>query len=99
MAKFQVIGETRYSKEELTTVIVRHLRSRLSEIKQQILDLEKTINGLERKYGVGWEAFRERFRRKELGEEADLDYVDWHAAGELLVELRKERDMLAEVLS
>lgn len=99
MAKFQVIGETRYSKEELTTVIVEHLRSRLSEVKQQISDLEKTIDDLERRYGVGWEAFRERFGRGELGEEADLDYVEWHAAVELLGELCKERDMLTEVLS
>lgn len=99
MAKFQVTGETKYSKEELTTIIVGHLRSRLSDIKQQILDLEKTIDGLERKYGVGWEAFRERFGRGELDEEADLDYVEWHAAAELLKELCRERDMLTEVLS
>ena len=61
--------------------------------------MEKTIDDLERRYGVGWEAFRERFGRGELGEEADLDYVEWHAAVELLGELCKERDMLTEVLS
>jgi phage-related minor tail protein len=94
-----VIGETRYSKQELTAVIVEQLRSRLSEIEQQISDLEKTVDGLERKYGVGWEVFRERFGSGELGEEADLDYVEWHAAVELLEQLRRERDMLVEVLS
>ena len=94
-----MIGETRYSKQELTAVIVEQLRSRLSEIEQQISDLEKTVDGLERKYGVGWEVFRERFGSGELGEEADLDYVEWHAAVELLEQLRRERDMLVEVLS
>ncbi len=98
LAKFQVVGETRYSKEELTTVIVEHLRGRLSVIKQQISGLERTIESLEGKYGVSWEAFRERFGRGELGEDADLDYVEWHAAVELHRELRKERDMLTEVL-
>ncbi len=99
MARLQVTGETKYSKKELTIVIVEHLRSRLSEVKQQISDLEKTIDDLERKYGVGWEAFKERFKRGVLSDEADLDYVEWHAAVELLGELCKERDMLAEVLS
>ena len=99
MAKFQVVGDTKYSKEELATVIMGHLRSRLSEIELQILDLRKTIEGLEKKYGVSWEAFREKFVRSELGEDADLDYVEWHAAVELLRELSRESDMLAEVLS
>jgi len=98
LAKLQVVGETKYSKEELTTVIVEHLRGRLSEIEQQILELEKTVDILQRKHGVVWEAFSERFGKGELGEDADLDYVEWHAAVELLRELRKERDMLTEVL-
>ena len=99
MAKFQVVGETKYSKEELTTVIVEHLKGRLSEIEQQVQELEKTVDILQRKYGVVWDVFGERFRKGELGEDADLDYVEWHAAVELLGELRKERDMLTEVLS
>jgi len=99
LAKFQVVGETKYSKEELTTVIVEHLKGRLSEIEQQMQELEKTVDILQRKYGVVWDVFSERFRKGELGEDADLDYVEWHAAVELLGELRKERDMLTEVLS
>ena len=98
MAKFQVVGETKFSKEELTAVIVEHLRGRLSEVERQILKLEETVDVLQGKYGVGWEAFSERFGRGELGEDADLDHVEWHAAVELLGELRRERDMLTEVL-
>jgi len=94
-----VVGETKYSKEELTTVIVEHLKGRLSEIEQQMQELEKTVDILQRKYGVVWDGFSGRSRKGELGEDADLDYVEWHAAVELLGELRKERDMLTEVLS
>lgn len=99
MAKFQVVGETKYSKEELTAVIVEYLRGRLVEIKKQISELEKTVDFLQRKYGAAWDVFSEKFRKGELGEDADLEYVEWHAALELLSELRRERDMLTEVLS
>lgn len=99
MAKFQVVGETKYSKEELTAVIVEYLRGRLVDIERQISDLESVVDFLQRKYGVAWEVFSEKFRKGELSEDADLDYVEWHAAVELLSELRKERDMLTEVLS
>jgi len=98
LAKFQVVGETKYSKEELTTVIVQRLKGRLSEIKRQMQELENTVDVLQRKYGVMWEVFSEKFRKGELGEDADLDYVEWHAAVELLGELRREKDMLTEVL-
>lgn len=99
MAKFQVVGETKYSKEELTAIITEYLKVRLAEIEQRIAELEKTVDVLQRKYGVTWEVFSEKLRKGELGEDADLDYVEWHAAVELLRELRKERDMLTEVLS
>ena len=99
MAKLQVIGETKYPKEELTSVIETHLRSNLHEIQRQITELEETANRLERKYAAGWEDFQEKFMKKELGEDADLDYVEWQATTELLKELSKERDLLTEVLS
>lgn len=99
MAKFQVVGETKYSKEELTAVIVEYLRDRLVDIERRISELEGIVDFLQRRYGVAWEVFSEKFRKGELSEDADLDYVEWHAAVELLSELRKERDMLTEVLS
>lgn len=99
MAKLQVIGETKYPKEELTRVIERHLKSKLHEIQCQITELDETVNKLERKYGIGWEDFQEKFMKRELGEDADLDYVEWHATIELLKELNKEKDLLTEVLS
>jgi len=99
LAKLQVIGETKYPKEELTRVIERHLKSKLHEIQRQIMELEETANKLERKYAVSWEDFQEKFVKRELGEDADLDYVEWHATMELLKELNKERDLLTEVLS
>lgn len=98
MAKFQVVGETRYPKEELTAVIRGHLEGRLSEIEQQISSWEETVDSLEEKYGVCWEDFKDRFERGGWKENADLDYVEWQAAVELLEEFRKERDMLREVV-
>jgi len=98
LARLRVVGETKYSKEELAAVVVEHLKRRLSEIGQQVNELEKTINDLEERYGVSWEVFEEKFKKGNLAEEADLDYIEWQASMELLKELRRERDQLMEVL-
>jgi len=78
--------------------VTEHLKRRLSEIEQQVSELEKTVNDLEGRYGVSWEVFEEKFKRGDLAEEADLDYIEWQASMELLKELRRERDQLMEVL-
>ena len=98
MAKLRVVGETKYPKKELTRIVVENLKSRLSVLERQITELEGEAHKMERKYGMKWEVFRQKFATENLGEEADLDYVEWHAATELLRELYKERDFLTEVL-
>lgn len=98
MAKLRVVGETKHPKKELTRIVLENLKSRLSNVERQITELEEDANKLEEKHGMSWEAFRQKFSKEKLGEEADLDYIEWHAAAELLNELHKERDPLTEVL-
>ncbi|MBI2183855.1 MAG: hypothetical protein HYU39_02730 [Thaumarchaeota archaeon] len=98
MSRVEIVGRTRYPKEELRQLILGQLQARRVELDTQLRGLNGTLRRLRRKYKVNWEIFQERFEQGKLPEDADLDYVDWKAASRLLPELERQRDQLKEVL-
>lgn len=98
MSKIRVVGETRRPKQDVEKAINDHLHAKLSLIERLISDLEKADLQLSAKYQLDSESFNTRFREKEFGEAADIDYVDRESTIELLRQLRQERDMLKDAL-
>lgn len=98
MSKLEIVGRTKYPREELKKLVVNQLRARLTELENHLKSLNDTSVRLRRKYNTSWEIFEHRFEQGGLPEDADLDYVDWKAAVHLLPELKRQRDQLKEIL-
>ncbi len=98
MSKLEIVGRTRYPREQLKRLVVNQLRARLSELEKQLKTLGDTLRRLHRKYDMDWKTFEENFGKGSLPEDADLDYIDWKAAVRMLPELKRQRDQLKEAL-
>lgn len=98
MSKIRVLGETRGPKHEVEKVVHDHLYAKLAEIERNISELESTDAQLTARYHMKWEDFKTRFEKGKFGEDADVDFIEWESAVELLKQLRRERDMLKDAL-
>ena len=98
MSKIHVVGETRTPKEEVEKAVNDHLQAKLAQIQRDISDLERTDSRLTTRYHMNWAEFKPKFERGGMNEEADLDFIEWESATELLRLLRRERDMLKDAL-
>jgi hypothetical protein len=96
VAKITITGVD--EPEYAMRILKKNIESRLVEIKEQIQDLKEIVESLEKKYGFGWEEFRNRFENGELPDECDSDYVEWRAAAEILQELVNEGRVLEDLL-
>jgi ABC-type thiamine transport system substrate-binding protein len=98
MSKIRVLGETRGPKHEVEKVVHDHLYAKLAEIERNISELESTDAQLTARYRMKWGDFKTRFEKHKFGEDADVDFIEWESAVELLKQLRRERDMLKDAL-
>jgi len=95
MAKVEIVGPTKYSKEIVSKAVGKAVEARLADLDQSIAKLRNTIKGFETKHGMETEAFVARYRAGEL--EENLDYMEWRACKEILEDLTKEKEMLLEI--
>ena len=59
-----------------------------SEVKRKIAYYQRRIRGLERKHGVGFEAFSARLKGRATPEEED-DWLAWRSANQMLMDWQK----------
>jgi len=95
MAKVEIVGVTKYSKEVVSKAIGRAVETRLADLDQRIEEITDRIRSFESKYHMRTEAFVKRYNAGEL--EENLDYMEWIACKEILEDLAKEKDMLLQV--
>ena len=95
MAKVEIVGVTKYSKEVVSKAIAKAVETRLADLDQRIEKITDTIRSFESKYHMGTEVFAKRYNAGELEEK--LDYMEWIACKEILEDLAKEKDMLLQV--
>jgi len=95
MAKVEIVGPTKYSKEIVSKAVGKAVEARLADLDQSIVKLHDAIRGFETKYGMETEAFLVRYGAGEL--EENLDYMEWIACKEILEDLTKEKEMLLEI--
>lgn len=91
------MSKPKHSNDELTSVVVEHLRNILSEVDHQITHLEEKINDFERKRG-DFKTIQEAIIMGKLNDETNLDYVEWTVAREELKELYSKRNFFIELL-
>lgn len=91
------MSKTKSSNDELTSVVMEHLRNILSEVDSQISHLEEKINAIERKYG-DFETLQEAIKTEKPNDEANLDYVEWDVAKEELKELYSKKNFFTKIL-
>jgi hypothetical protein len=87
----------KHPDDELTSVVVEHLRNILCEVDRQITHLEEKVNELERKHG-DFETIQGVILTGKLNDETNLDYVEWDVAQEELKELYSKRNFFTELL-
>jgi hypothetical protein len=95
MAKVEIVGPTKYSKEIVSKAVGKAVQARLADLDQSIMKLRDTIRGFETKYSMETEAFLARYGAGELAE--NLDYMEWRASKEILEDLAREKEMLLEI--
>ena len=91
------MSEPKHPNDELTSVVVEHLRNILCEVDSQITHLEEKVNELERKHG-DFETIQEAIKTRKLNDATNLDYAEWDAAKEELKELYSKRNFFTELL-
>jgi hypothetical protein len=91
------MSESKSSNDELTSVVMEHLRNILSEVDQQITHLEEKINELERKHG-DFETIQKVTKKGKINDETNFDHVEWNVAKEELKELYSKRNFFTKLL-
>ena len=53
---------------------------------------------MESKYGMSWEEFKKKFEEGLMGDDADVDYIEWEATLTLIKELKEELEVLEDIV-
>ncbi|MFQ6119184.1 MAG: hypothetical protein ACE5KE_04755 [Methanosarcinales archaeon] len=57
MARIDISGKTTDPKDKVREAVIRSVKTRIQNINMQIFDIQKTIGGYEKKYGLKTEDF------------------------------------------
>lgn len=95
MAKVEIVGPTKHSKETVSRAVEKALEARLVDLEERMQKLRAAIGAFEATYSMKTETFSKRYAAGEL--EENLDYMEWRACKEILEDLVQEKETLLEI--